>query len=69
MTLEEQLLALKGALKGLLDRLDEVGSHKSFRAVAVSAHAHGVHYTGPTWKEPYDAGRALLASFPEDTHV
>ncbi len=61
MSASQELLEAREALSALLDRLDEVEGDPSWRAVWSMAWAHGVRYTGPSWKEPYLAARGLLA--------
>jgi len=43
----------------LLDKLDMIEAHESFRGIWPFLHVHGYEYSGPNWKDEVAAIRAL----------
>ena len=48
------------ALRGLVDRLDEISAHPAFQSVWTLHHVHGGVYDGPNWVEALERARKAL---------
>ena len=55
---------LEAALKGLVERLDEINAHPEFKSVWTLHYVHGGRYGGPSWVEPLEAARIALEEAP-----
>jgi hypothetical protein len=53
---------LRRALRGLVDKLDEIAADPEFKTVWALSHSHGLSYHGPTWVEALAAARAALSA-------
>jgi hypothetical protein len=56
---------LEEALRGLVDRIDEVGEHPEYRAVWECAQLHRGPYRGPQYEREWKNARAALAAKEE----
>jgi hypothetical protein len=48
------------ALKGLVDRLDEIAAHPEFKSVWTLHAVHGGDYRGPNWVDALERARSAL---------
>jgi hypothetical protein len=55
---------LEAALKGLVDRLDEIQDAPAYKSVWTSYMVHGGRYDGPTYVEALDRAREALKNEP-----
>jgi hypothetical protein len=51
---------VRAALKGLVDKLDEIAAHPAFKGVWTLYHVHGGVYDGPNWVEALERARKAL---------
>src|SRR5882762_3052110 len=51
--------AIQAKTIALLDKLDMIEAHESFRGIWPFLHVHGYEYSGPNWKDEVAAIRAL----------
>ena len=57
---EARTAPLRAALKGLVDRLDEIHADPRYESVWASYMIHGGRYNGPTYVEELARARAAL---------
>lgn len=51
---------VRAALKGLVEKLDEIAAHPAFKGVWTLYHVHGGVYDGPNWVEALERARKAL---------